>query len=63
MKIVVAVLGSPSLISLVVSVDVKHHKRRRVNADERDVPSTADLLLKVDFNEKWAESRLKRLLD
>ena len=28
-KVEVAVLGSPSLISLMVSVDVKHHERRR----------------------------------
>ena len=29
MKVEVAVLGSPSLIRLMVSVDVKHHERRR----------------------------------
>ena len=29
MKVEVAVLGSPSLISLMVSVDVKQHERRR----------------------------------
>ena len=29
MKVEVAVLGSPSLISLMVSVDVKHHEGRR----------------------------------
>ena len=28
-KVELAVLGSPSLISLVVSVDVKHHERRQ----------------------------------
>ena len=28
-KVEVAVLGSPSLISLMVSVDVKHHERRK----------------------------------
>ena len=28
-KVELAVLGSPSLISLVVSVDVKHHERRK----------------------------------
>ena len=28
-KVELAVLGSPSLISLVVSVDVKHHEKRR----------------------------------
>ena len=29
MKVEVAALGSPSLISLMLSVDVKHHERRR----------------------------------
>ena len=28
MKVEMAVLGSPSLISLMVSVDVQHHERR-----------------------------------
>ena len=28
MKVEVAVLGSPSLISLMVSVDVQHHERK-----------------------------------
>ena len=34
MKIEVAALGSPSLISLMVSVDVKQHERRRMNHTE-----------------------------
>ena len=29
MKVEVAVLGSPSLISLIVSVDVKQHERKK----------------------------------
>ena len=37
----VAALGSPSLISLMVSVDVKHHERRRrkgLNVSEVELP-------------------------
>ena len=30
MKVEAAVLGSPSLISLMVSVDIKHHDRRTI---------------------------------
>ena len=35
MKVEVAVLGSPSIISLVVSVDVKQHGKALIRAPER----------------------------
>ena len=40
MKVEVAVVGSPSLISLMVSVDVKHHERKRRSLGRLPVPNS-----------------------
>ena len=47
MNVEVAVLGSPSLISLVVSVDVKKHERRQEKKEPEQSSGVASLKVEV----------------
>ena len=49
MKVEVNVLGSPSLISLMVSVDVKPHERKKKRSEEKE---------KKMYNTKEKKNRL-----
>ena len=56
MKVEVAVLGSPSLIIFIVSVDVKQHERRRscvkVEVAVLGSPSLIVLMVSVDVKQR-----------
>ena len=58
MTVEVAVLGSPSLISLMVSVAVKHHERR-TSSQAADAASRAGSPRKITY---WKSGMLKTAL-